>query len=587
MQRSLPALVVLSAHRARLPERGAAACRSRPSRLRPLPAAPASGSEPAPDPAAALAAKIDPIFAAYAQGHGPGCGVGVYRAGEVVFARGYGYADLEHDVLNTDTTVFYLASVSKQFTAAAVLLLAADGRLSLDDDVRKYIPELPDYGKRVTLRHLLHHTSGVRDYGLLVDLAGRDDEDAVTNDDVLALLSRQRGLNFPPGSRHLYSNSGYVLLSIVVERVSGTPFAAFVKARIFDPLGMSDSLVKQDHRRLVPRRAMGYVRRPDGTFGTAVSSSEYTGPGNVMTTLRDLGRWDANFYAPKVGGQALLDGLRTRGKLEDGTVLDYAMGLVHGDRSGVPYEWHNGAFVGYRTMLARYPGERLTVAVLCNDAAADPEKLSAEVADLFLPRPREPAAKTKAATPPPAAPLGMDPALLAGSYRDPATLEIRVVEPKDGVIRMRFALEGGPEARELVPVGPRELVVKGFDTRYAYEPAHGKVPAHLVRKSSEGPADTFVRFDPVSAVPPAKVAEYAGRYGSDESARDLQMVVKDGKLFIGSWAGPLAPVPLRPIAADVFLIGPLSVSFERDGRGKVKALVIETPRTRGVRLEKR
>jgi len=502
----------------------------------------------------------------------------------VVFARGYGYADLEHDVRNTDTTAFYLASVSKQFTAAAVLLLAQDGKVSLDDDVRKYVPELPDYGKTIRLRHLLHHTSGVRDYDLLVDLSGRDVDDVVTNDDVLGLLSRQRGLNFPPGARYVYSNSGYALLSAVVERVSGAPFSEFVKGRIFDPLGMDDSLVKQDHRRIIPRRAIGYLRRPDGTFGIAMSNTEYTGPGNVVTTIRDLARWDANFYAPKVGGQPFVDGMRTRGKLEDGTVIDYAMGLVEGRSLGRPFEVHDGAFVGYRTILARYPGDRLTVAVLCTDASAHPEALSESVAAVFLPALGDAPAKTEAPAP---AQLGVDPSALKGSYRDPHTQEIRVVTVRDGKIRMRVALEGGPESPELVPIAPRELVVKGLDTRYTFEPAEGKRPARLVRRAGHAQADTFVRFDPIASVPAEKLADYAGRYGSDEILRDMAIVAKDGKLFVGSWGGALAREPLRPLLADVFVIAGVAVTFERDARGKVKTLVIDSGRTQGVRLERR
>jgi CubicO group peptidase (beta-lactamase class C family) len=444
-----------------------------------------------------LASQIDPIFASYSSGHTPGCAVGVYRAGAVLFARGYGYADLEHDVPITDSTVFSIASVSKQFTAAAVLLLAGDEKLSLDDDVRRFIPELPDYGTRITLRRLLHHTSGVRDHELLLELEGRDN-DVVTNADVLWLLVHQRALNFPPGAAFEYSNSGYVLLSIVVERASGEAFSAFLREHVFGPLGMNASSVQQDHGRIVPGRAIGYALRPDGTWGISMGRREYTGPSNVLTTLRDLARWDANFYAPKVGGQALVDGLRTRDTLDSGAPIPYAMGLYVGDGLGRPSEWHSGGAWGYRTVLARYPGERLAVGVLCNDASAKPSALAEQVAKLLLP-----------AIDPPASPA--------------------------------------------------------------------QAPG----------AATTGRTAPVASVRPAKLAEYAGRYGSDELTRDVAIVVEDGTLHFGPWGGTPEKEPLEPTARDVFLKGDVSVTFERSAQGRIKAVVFDTERTRRVRLQRR
>ncbi len=455
---------------------------------------------PRPDPAAELASRIDPIFARYASGRTPGCAVGAYRAGEILFARGYGYADLEHDVPLTDASVFYLASVSKQFTAAAVLLLAGEGKLSIDDDVRKFLPELPDYGKRMTLRHLLHHTSGVRDYELLLQLEGREN-DRLTNADMLWLLAHQRALNFAPGSAFAYSNSGYVLLSIVVERVSGLSFWAFMKDRIFDPLGMEASSVAQDHSRVVPGRAVGYATRPDGTLRISMNSRDYTGPGNVMTTIRDLARWDANFYAPRVGGQALVDGLRTRDNLEDGKPSSYAMGLGIGESLGRPFEIHSGGAWGYRTVLARYPGDRLAVAVLCNDASAKPSELAEQVARVLLP---------------------------------------------------------------------------------ATETPTSPAPATAVTAPAPSPAATGP-FE----VKPAELAQYAGRYGSDEVTRDVQILLDGGKLFFGPWGSAPGAQPLEPLARDTFRRGPIGVTFERTAHGRIEAVVFDTEATRNVRLQKR
>lgn len=538
---------------------------------------------PATAPSLPLAASIDALFAPYASGHTPGCAVGVYRAGEIVYANGYGYADLEHDARITERTPFQLASVSKQFTAATLLLvLQGYTKLTLDDDVRRTIPELPDYGKPITLDELLHHTSGVRDYDLLLALQGSRSEDVATNDEAFWLLAHQRGLNFTPGSRFLYSNAGYLLLSIVAQRLAAKPFAALVKERIFDPLGMTDSLVADDHARVVPGRAVGYRRKDDGGFEVSMTGSERTGPGNVISTIRDLAKWDANFYAPKVGGQSLIDALRTTGTLEDGTSLEYAMGLVERQSHGLTVEMHNGSAVGYRTTIMRYPSERLTVTVLCNEASARPAELGEKVAALFLPRLSASDAVAPAA-------LGADPATLAGVYLDVEAGGLLVVDAKDGALQLRRSLHGN-SAVELLPVGPGELTVKESpNTRLTFAPAAGKKRAQMLLRTAPGPADVFVRIEPVESVPGATLAGYAGRYGSDEVARDIVITVKDGKLFRAPLGRAPAKEPLQPVARDVFLLGDDGgdCAFERDARGMVKAVVFNTERAHGVRLGRR
>ncbi len=241
------------------------------------------------DPRAELATKIDPIFSDFTRqgGVSPGCAVGVFRAGAIVFSRGYGYADLEHDAPITDATPFYTASLSKQFTAAAVLLLVADGKVSLGDDVRKYIPELPDFGSRITLDQLLHHTSGLRDYHLLLQLEGLNEEDVITSHEILWLLSHQRALNFRPGSYFSYTSSGYVLLAEIVARVSGESFHTFLTNRVLEPLGMESSLVREDHARPIPHRAIGYTLGPDRQPRMLMGNLEYDGSSNFVTTTRD------------------------------------------------------------------------------------------------------------------------------------------------------------------------------------------------------------------------------------------------------------------------------------------------------------
>jgi CubicO group peptidase (beta-lactamase class C family) len=545
------------------------------------------------EPRDELGAKIDPIFSAFAETGptspvSPGCAVGVYRAGELFFSRGYGYADLEHDAPITDTTPFYTASLSKQFTAAAVLLLVADGKLSLEDDVRKFVPELPDFGATITLDELLHHTSGLRDYHHLLFLEGLNEEDVITSREVLWLLSHQRTLSFRPGSHFSYSSSGYVLLAEIVARVSGESFHSFLTRRVLEPLGMTSSLVREEHARPIPHRAIGYAPGPDKLPRILMGNLEYDGSSNFVTTIRDLAKWDANFYDPKVGGQALIDGMRVRGKLTDGTVLDYAMGLEEFDHHGWHVEQHDGAFGGYRSIIMRYPAERMSVSILCNTTEADVFALGEKVSAIFLPQPSAPDADPQAP-----APFGFDLAALAGTYVDMSTAEVRTIDVSSGAIHMRYGASTA-QPRELTPVGRGDLLVKGLHVHYAYEPAKGKQPARIVRISNTDAAPrTFVRAQLLDKV--QKLADYTGRYGSDELAHDLEIRIEDGHLVAGPVGGATRTAAFSPVVRDLFatpdvgwrFADDVGWRFERDARGKVTRLVSSTDRTPEVVLVRR
>ena len=245
---------------------------------------------------------VDSIFAPFASPQSPGCAVGVRQRGSVVLAKGYGMADLEHDTWITPETPFYIASMSKQFTAMSIVLLASDGRLSLDDSIRKWVPEVPSFGTTITLRHLLHHTSGLRDYFTLLAVSGWPSDGQLTTDQFLSLLGRQERLNFAPGDEFLYSNTGYALLSIVVQRASGLSLRDFAARRIFRPLGMTHTEFRDDHTLLIPQRALGY--QPEGsTYRISQPQFDVVGDGGVYSTVDDLAKWDANFETGRVGGK--------------------------------------------------------------------------------------------------------------------------------------------------------------------------------------------------------------------------------------------------------------------------------------------
>lgn len=400
-----------------------------------------------------VAPRIDSVFARYDRTVSPGCALGVYREGKLLYGRGYGMANLEHAIAITPRTVFDIGSTSKQFTATAIALLAQDGKLTLDDDVRLHIPELPDYGKTITIRHLLNHTSGLRDYLTLMSLRGVNFDGVTTDRDAFDLIVRQKALNFEPGSEYLYSNSGFFLLSTIVKRASAKTLAEFAHERIFSPLGMRDTHFHDDHTRIVPERATGYEPASEGGFQIAMSGFEQTGDGAVMTTVEDLLKWDNNFYSPTVGGEQLLRDLHTTGVLSNGRVLTYALGLQVDEYRGLRRVRHGGSWAGYRADLVRFPDAKTTVACLCNLGSANPSALADRVADILLADRLGPATTTAPGASPAApsskpAPYTIAAADLhryAGTYYAPELDAAFVVAPdSDGV---RVTTQGGESHR--------------------------------------------------------------------------------------------------------------------------------------------
>jgi CubicO group peptidase (beta-lactamase class C family) len=332
----------------------------------------------------AMASRIDSIYARYQPRNAPGCVVGVFQNGAIVYEKGYGSANLEYEAPITPRTPFIMGSVSKQFTAAAIALLVEDGKLKLTDDVRRYVPELHDYGKTITIDHLVHHTSGLRDFWTLVQTADMRNDDGYTSGDVLRLAARQKQLNFVPGAEYNYSNTGYVLLGIVVERVSGKSLRAFAEDRIFAPLGMTHSHFHDDHTELDAGRAAAYSPGPNGGWKMNVWNNDIVGQGGLMTTLEDLQKWDENFYTGRVGGRALLARQLQQGVLNDGTKLPYAFGLEVLEYRGLPMVEHSGVTGGYRTALTRFPTAHTSVATMCNVSSANSVALTHGVADIVL-----------------------------------------------------------------------------------------------------------------------------------------------------------------------------------------------------------
>ena len=413
----------------------------------------------APSPAA-----VDAVFSAWNTAT-PGCAVGVGVGGKPVLTRGYGMADLEHDVANDAETIFEAGSVSKQFTAAAVLLLARDGKLSLDDPVRKYIPELPDYGVPLTIRHMLTHTSGLRDWGEVAGIAGWPRGTRVhTHAHVLDIVSRQKALNFTPGTDWSYSNTGYNLAAIIVSRVSGKSFADFSRERIFQPLGMTHTSWRDDYTRIVKHRAIAYERAADG-YHEDMPFENVHGNGGLLTTVGDLLRWNENFVSPVVGDQGFVTEQQTRGRFSDGKEHEYGLGLYIRPYRGVMEVGHSGSTAGYRAYLARYPERQVSVAVLCNAGNANATQFAHAVADLYLGNAVTPSASAAAGGRGSAQAIpALAPAKLteyAGRYvSDEAETELTVAMDGNALV-----LKRRPDvALRMRPVGPDAFAVPSLGT---------------------------------------------------------------------------------------------------------------------------
>lgn len=324
--------------------------------------------------------EVDQLFAQWNRPDSPGCAVAVMKDGRILYERGYGIADLDHDVKITPATVFHVGSISKQFTAAALLMLVQDGKISLDDPIRKYVPEVPDFGRPITLRELLHHTSGLRDWEELLVFDGwRIYGDVVTEGDVLDIVSRQKDLNFPSGSEFLYSNTGYSLLAQVVARVSGQSLADFTATHIFRPLAMQQTEFRRSHAEPIKNLALGYRQDLDGSFKENEPNLDTVGCTNLMTTVEDLAHWDENFYTAHVGGAAVLSQMTQPGKLNNGTPIIYGAGLFLGPGAAE----HSGSDGGYAADMIRFPSQHLSVATLCNLVSVDVMDLTHKVAVIY------------------------------------------------------------------------------------------------------------------------------------------------------------------------------------------------------------
>ncbi|HTS34622.1 MAG TPA: serine hydrolase domain-containing protein [Candidatus Solibacter sp.] len=517
--------------------------------------------------------KIDEVFAAYSQ-HTPGCSVGVIRDGNFIFRKSYGEASLELSVPLTTDSIFYMASVSKQFTAASIVLAAEQGSLSLDDNVRKYIPELPDYSRPITLRQMLHHTSGLRDFLALTYLSGRDTSALSSAQSVLQLITRQKGLNNPPGEEFVYSNSNYFLLGVVIKRATGKSLAEFARANIFEPLGMAHTFFYDDNTTVIPYRAAAYDAGKDDPGKERQFLVDWStlydivGGGGLMSSVNDLILWDRNFYSNKLGKGKLVRELETPGMLNNGHRINYGLGLWLGEYRGLRTVEHSGGTFGYRTELLRFPEQRFSVITLCNVENADVEGLARKVSDLYL----EEQLKSGASETLPSGTL-LESASFAGAYLDLRTHMIYTFTSVNGNLTAWGATLRRLGANKFSDLVGNPIVFQTVD---------GAMTATLTLQGEIYFSGTRV---PAIYLAEADLKRFAGDYRSDELEATYSLSVMNGALKLRTSDRP--PVDLSPVAPNEFQAGDLGTFvFQSGANRQVSGWTLFSQPARGITFRK-
>jgi len=515
--------------------------------------------------------KVDKLFEEWDSTISPGAALGVIHNGEFIYKRGYGMANLEQNVPITPETVFRIGSTSKQFTAACIAILSLQNKISLDDDIRKYIPELPAYEKPITIRHLVHHTSGLRDYLGLAHLSGKSENDFYTPEETVAMIARQKSLNFKPGDEHLYSNSGYFLMGVIVSRVSGKSLNEFAQEHIFKPLGMKDTHFHDDYTMIVKKRADGHSKTEEG-FKINNTTLNHVGDGGVFTTIEDLYCWDQAFYHYKLGKE-LMNLMHQTGVLNNGKKLEYAFGLSVSEYKGLKLVAHGGSFVGFRAEMIRFPDEKLSVICLANLGSINPSSLCRQVADIYL---AEKLKETTAAEKPIPVTLSQEELKhKTGKYINEEETFVADISLKEGTLMVEAMGYTFP----LMPVSQSKFVSKDtpFEIIMIFSPERGE--ATKAEVTIEGRQE--IQLKKIPGIPPLKaeqLKEYAGTYDNDELPATYILALEEGKLYFKQRNAP--EEPLNPIGKDKFQSGYGKMEFTRGEDNKITGFYLDAGRVR-------
>jgi len=545
--------------------------------------------------------RVDKLFVQWDKADSPGCALGIIKDGRLVYGHGYGMANLSYGIPIQATSVFLIASISKQFTAMAVLMLVQQGKLSLDDDVRKYVPELPNLGTQLTIRQLLHHTSGIRDEEAMLPLAGFREHDVITERDILDLVAAQKGLNYRPGEDFLYSNTGYTLLSIVVKRITGKSLRDLSETNIFKPLGMADSHFVDDHTTILKNWTPGYEPVASGGWKLSFPLFDFVGPTNVFTTIEDLARWDQNFYDKRVGGQAVIEQMLKPGVLNDGTEIDYAAGLFVGHWKGLRIVEHDGGDPGYRADFIRFPDQRFSVVCLCNVTNIDPNEITRQIAEIYLADQfKRNEVKQHLAPEKRVEVSERELAAVAGLYFNPITEIVRRIYLKEGKL-MYF--RGPDNESQLKPLGNNRFLMVDVPVRVEvnFVPPQQAAPAKMYVVEVPDPDQTSSHSlnntgkpNIYQAVNPAsyssqELAEYTGKYYSEELDVTYIFRREANKLVLSRKKSEEAPT-LTPTFVDSFNLiianQSATIRFKRDQKNHLTGFTLTVRSARGLRFKK-
>jgi CubicO group peptidase (beta-lactamase class C family) len=507
-------------------------------------------------------AKLSPVSA-------PGCAVGISLAGRPVYEKAFGMAEIEHAIPNTPQTIFESGSVAKQFTSAAIILLSLEGKLGLDDPVKKYIPELPDYGAPLTIRHLLNHTGGVRDWGSVLGLTGFGRGDRVISQALaMDVITHQKGLDFTPGAEYSYSNSGYTLASTIVERVSKQSLPAFTEERFFKPLGMTHTSWRDDYQRLVPGRAQAYTGALAGPFRLLMPFMNVYGNGGMLTTVGDWLKWNAMLDSRSMGAP-LVEAMETTGVLNDGRKITYALGVVVTNEGGLRKVSHGGSTAGYQTFLSRYPDLKLSIALMCNGASRNPANIEREIFN-----------EIAGPFPPPTPPdtIEVKPEELqkyVGLWRNEKTHMPERTIVESGMLRL---------AGQFVLRPLRDGAFLGGSSRIRFQMGKDGKPASF--EADNGEAVTRFVAESQWTPTPDELKSFAGVWHGEEADASFTIAVENGNAFFVQ--RPTTRQPLRPQYKDHFSVGfgPGQVLWAtRDANGRIAKLHVGAPRMRDMPFE--
>jgi CubicO group peptidase (beta-lactamase class C family) len=519
--------------------------------------------------------KVDKLFTKWDSTVSPGAALAIIKDGKIIYKRGYGMANLEHNIPITPTSVFRIGSTSKQFTASCIAMLDLQGKISLDDDIRKYLPELPKYEKPITIWHLVHHTSGIRDYLTLGSIAALTDSHFYTPEDSIELLARQKKLNFLPGEEHLYSNSGYFLMGVIVEKASGKSLNDFAQEHIFKPLGMKNTQFYDDHMRLVKNRAAGYSPVKGG-FRIDMTTLDHVGDGGVFTTVEDLFLWDQAFYNFKLGKE-LMELIQTPGVLNNGEKLDYAFGLEITEYKGLKKVSHSGGFAGFRAQMVRFPEQKFTVICLANLGTINPSRLCREIANIYLADKFKEPAKVPKKKVEPIILSKEDLAEKVGNYQDKKTGTWFIISIKED----KLVIEDQGEKFVVSPVSQLSFraLDAPFDVSIDFLPDKNGL-IHKAKLTLEGEKINLLKARQVRPLAASQLEEYAGEYYNDELPVTYKLAVEKSTLIFKHKNAPKDA--LKHMDRDKFTVGEYNIEFRRNKRKKITGFVLGAGRVANI-----